>query len=359
MLSKPHVFLVGGFLGAGKTTAIIEACAYLEKQKINVAVITNDQGHQLVDTAFIRSHNILASEVTGGCFCCNYAELAEGIDLFELSGAEVIFAESVGSCADIVATVVKPLLRARPDIHISFAVFAEATVLYSQWHSRQFLFQKNVHYIYDKQLEEADMIVISKADLLDAEKIDKVFKLAQLKYPGKPIRFQNNLLESDISDWISSMAGQSLTPRKSLDIDYLIYGDGEAQLSWLDATLQLKGVRAFYACDELVSGLCNQVTVSQWPIGHLKFFIDDGGHQVKISYFTGGNLPVLTGIPEEGQTMISIMINARIQCTPDEIQGEILSCIDMVGQKFETAVTITTLECFTPGFPRPTHRIFE
>ncbi|GEM_PF-1067620 len=53
------LFLTGGFLGSGKTTAIREACAVLLQDRTRAAVITNDQGQQLVDTEFIKANDIL------------------------------------------------------------------------------------------------------------------------------------------------------------------------------------------------------------------------------------------------------------------------------------------------------------
>ena len=77
-----------------------------------MGVVTNDQGKYLVDTAFFRLSDLPAVEVTGGCFCCNYDDLdARLAQLIATAHPDVIFAESVGSCADIVATVVKPLLE--------------------------------------------------------------------------------------------------------------------------------------------------------------------------------------------------------------------------------------------------------
>ena len=108
------IHLVGGFLGAGKTTAIIQASKTLMRQGKRVGVITNDQGKYLVDTAYYRAEDIPAVEVTGGCFCCHYTELDEQIQtLLDDIQPDVLFAESVGSCADIVATVLNPLNRFR------------------------------------------------------------------------------------------------------------------------------------------------------------------------------------------------------------------------------------------------------
>ncbi len=46
--------LIGGFLGAGKTTLIGELTRKLEGEGRKVALITNDQGQGLMDTASAR-----------------------------------------------------------------------------------------------------------------------------------------------------------------------------------------------------------------------------------------------------------------------------------------------------------------
>ncbi|MGA9958965.1 MAG: GTP-binding protein, partial [Acidobacteriaceae bacterium] len=49
---KPWIAIVGGFLGAGKTTLILAAAKELERRGIRSAVILNDQGNELVDTDY-------------------------------------------------------------------------------------------------------------------------------------------------------------------------------------------------------------------------------------------------------------------------------------------------------------------
>lgn len=102
--------IVGGFLGSGKTTAIANASRLLMQQGKKIAVVTNDQGKYLVDTSFIGSNNVPTAEVTNGCFCCNFNSLSDQIQFLEQTiQPDYIFAESVGSCTDLVATVLKPL----------------------------------------------------------------------------------------------------------------------------------------------------------------------------------------------------------------------------------------------------------
>lgn len=60
--------LVGGFLGSGKTTAIIQACKRLLQTGQKVGVITNDQGKYLVDTAFFAWRMYLLWKWVGDVF---------------------------------------------------------------------------------------------------------------------------------------------------------------------------------------------------------------------------------------------------------------------------------------------------
>ena len=53
MTKKIDLVLVGGFLGAGKTSLLFEMAKRLNKQGKKVGLITNDQASELVDTSFL------------------------------------------------------------------------------------------------------------------------------------------------------------------------------------------------------------------------------------------------------------------------------------------------------------------
>src|SRR6202789_4353035 len=72
---KPLLAVVGGFLGAGKTTLILTAAGLLQQRGLRVAAILNDQGDDLVDTHYAGRHGIACDQVTGGCFCCRFPDL--------------------------------------------------------------------------------------------------------------------------------------------------------------------------------------------------------------------------------------------------------------------------------------------
>src|SRR5215472_14317514 len=108
---RPVVAVVGGFLGAGKTTLILKAARILRTRGIRAAAVLNDQSDGLVDTEFARRNGVPAEEVAGGCFCCRFPDLIDALERLQAYDPEVIFAEAVGSCTDIVATTLRPLMR--------------------------------------------------------------------------------------------------------------------------------------------------------------------------------------------------------------------------------------------------------
>src|SRR5262245_14840466 len=110
MMNTIRFVMVGGFLGAGKTTALGRLAKHYMARGQRVGIITNDQADDLVDTHLLRSQGLNVAEVAGACFCCKFDDLIRSADtLGRAERPDVILAEPVGSCTDLVATVVQPL----------------------------------------------------------------------------------------------------------------------------------------------------------------------------------------------------------------------------------------------------------
>src|SRR5262249_44600919 len=102
--------MVGGFLGAGKTTTLGRLARPSLARGQRVGIVTNDQAEDLVDTHSLRSQGLPVEEVAGACFCCRFDDLMGKVEcLGKAERPDVILAEPVGSCTDLVATVVQPL----------------------------------------------------------------------------------------------------------------------------------------------------------------------------------------------------------------------------------------------------------
>ena len=296
-----QLHLVGGFLGSGKTTAILGVARMLSRAGKKVGILTNDQGKYLVDTSLFRSNGLPTVEVTGGCFCCQYDDLDRRIgEILASIQPDVILAESVGSCTDLVATVIKPMLRLRVDglAPASFSVFCDSRLLRLRLLGREMPFHEDVVYLFEKQLEEAGLVILNKADLLPPEEMDELQCLFQRAYPGKICRPQNSLAEADISTWWAEITTGNYLPQISLQVDYGRYGRGEAELSWLDEDLEIgwSGMEGRALLISFLEGI--RAGLAGRPIGHVKFFLEAPGLNCKISLTTLADPNWLADLPE-------------------------------------------------------------
>lgn len=361
-MGKLKLFIVGGFLGSGKTTAIQQASKYLHHNKKKVGIITNDQGTQQVDTLFIKDQHIPAEEVSGGCFCCNYNDLEKCIESLQINEKpEFIFAESVGSCVDLAATVVNPLLRYNPDMYeIVLSVFADIRLLIKFLQNERDIFYDNVNYIYGKQLQEADIIVVNKTDLLTDEQLTIAKKIIAASYKDRIILYQNSLSVESIKQWLIICNGlQNSVLRPALEIDYNLYGAGEAELAWLDEEIGIvaKNSNAVNACFGLINKVYDKIIALGCAIGHLKFLIDNGKEKRKISVNTIVVTRNITDLDFPETDRIIVLINARVQISPVLLQKIVADTIIETELTFKCKIIENNISAFKPGYPKPTYRI--
>src|SRR5262245_30202273 len=110
IMNTIRFIMIGGFLGAGKTTTLGRLARFYMNRGQKVGLITNDQAEDLVDTHTLREQGFPVEEVAGACFCCKFDDLLNKVGVLEnAQRPDVVLAEPVGSCTDLIATVVQPL----------------------------------------------------------------------------------------------------------------------------------------------------------------------------------------------------------------------------------------------------------
>jgi G3E family GTPase len=364
---KARYIMIGGFLGAGKTTAVGKLAARLTGQGLRVGLITNDQGRNLVDTAMLRSQGFATEEIPGGCFCCRFNSLVEAAHrLREQSRPEVFIAEPVGSCTDLVATVTYPLRRLYGE---DFTV-APVSVLVDPIRALRVFglerggsFSEKVLYIYNKQLEEADLVVISKCDLLDEARLESLRAAIAGKFPGKQILAVSPREGINLEVWFGKIASEEQAAGKAMAVDYTLYADGEALLGWLNCTVKLAAAEAFDGDDflrELASQVQKRLQTEKAEVAHLKMTLspDSGLGEVGVV-----NLVRNDFVPELSRSLVEpvgsgqVIINLRAEAAPDVLGTAVREALAAAAEKFATLqATLEHLEHFRPGKPTPTHR---
>ncbi|HOY59904.1 MAG TPA: GTP-binding protein [Verrucomicrobiota bacterium] len=361
--------MIGGFLGAGKTTAVGKLANRLADQGVRVGLITNDQGRNLVDTTMLRSQGFATEEIPGGCFCCRFNSLVDASQrLAQSTRPEVFVAEPVGSCTDLAATVTYPLRRLYGDN----LTVAPVSVLVDPIRALRVFglekggnFSEKVLYIYLKQMEEADIVVISKCDLLDSKRLAALRQAIAAKFPGKEILEVSAREGTNLDAWFAKITSAEQVARTAMQVDYQVYADGEALLGWLNCTVQVKAREAFDADEflkEVAGAIQKRLKTSKAEVAHLKMTLSPDasltGEIATVNLVRNDFVPELSYHLEEPVMGGHLIINLRAEAAPDVLGTAVREGLATAAKKFPAVeATLDHLEHFRPGKPTPTHRL--
>jgi Ni2+-binding GTPase involved in maturation of urease and hydrogenase len=352
---------VGGFLGAGKTTTLLAAARTVLERGGTPAILTNDQGSELVDTMLTRTVTDRVAEVTEGCFCCRFDELAEAVIKLVEAGADTVLAEAVGSCTDLRATVVRPLRRQYGDrlrvAPLTAVVDPQRYRLFARaWDTGV---DSDLAYLYACQLAEADVIAVNKIDTVPADLLHKMVADIQRRYPqAQVIRYCAR--SGDVAALLDNEPAPD-GPDRDADIDYDRYAAAEAGLAWLNHAATVTSGAGFVPADWAVAALSTlSASVGTAVIGHAKVTVADpvDGTLAKASLTANGQDPVLDLPGPPRLTTARAVLNLRAQLPPEALNR---ACTTATAAADRACGTTSTAEtgpaAFRPSYPRPTHRI--
>jgi hypothetical protein len=342
----PTVVIAGGFLGAGKTALLLACASRLRERGLRVAMITNDQGEDLVDTRLAEAQGVPADEVRGACFCCRFSDLARAIERMLEFRPDVIFAEPVGSCMDITATVLRPL-KAFLGGQLRVAPF---TVLVDPARAADMLSpdaDPRLAYLFNNQIAEADIVMFTKSDLHEhAAELPGVAAGRLSAHTGAGVdAWLRDVLDSDIA-----------AAAKLLDIDYSAYAAAEAALGWLNwhGTLELKTALVPAAVvGPLLDKIEEHLTRAGAAIAHAKVFDRTRNAWVKASICRNGDEPVAEGdLWARPARTHDLTVNVRARCAPEILE----QALSVALEDFSGRITSDRRQSFQPAPPVPEHR---
>lgn len=361
---KPVYIMVGGFLGAGKTSTISRLARHYMGQGLKVGIVTNDQTTDLVDTQSLRSQGFDVGEVAGSCFCCNFNALTSTVEhLGEGQLPDVILAEPVGSCTDLVATVIRPLTEVY-GVPLDIAPYG---VLLKPSHGLRILrgestsgFSPKANYIFRKQIEEADFVVINRVDELSSEAVAELQTLIEKEYPGRPVLRCSAKTGDGFSALTETLALRGQFGKRVMEVDYDIYAEGEAELGWLNSQVIVESTAEFELdalLMDLIRRLHARLLASCSEAAHLKVIgLCDASYAVAnvVSNQTG---PELSLASHAKTFTANVVVNARVAIDPAELEiivrDELAAATNAVG----ATQKVVSLQSFRPGRPVPTHRL--
>lgn len=357
-MKSTRLILVGGFLGAGKTTLLWEAAHRLMENGKRIGLVTNDQAPELVDTLFLSRDKVKVAEVSGSCFCCNFNGLIDALkQVREEADADVIIAEPVGSCTDLSATIMQPLKENKKgELLVSpLTVMADPLRLADILNGGLAGLHSSAAYIFRKQLEESDIILISKADLLSSIELDKLKERVKLNFPDSEVMIVSTKTGIGIDEWLHEVMTRTDAGQRLVEVDYDLYAEGEAALGWLNTTIRLSGESTDWDkfAQQLMKSLSHQFDSRNASVGHVKMMLEANDN-----YLTGN----LTGTGEtlnfRGSvgigTQALLTLNARVEMSPEALEQIVREALATSHRPIDAK--IIALRCLSPGRPNPTFR---
>jgi hypothetical protein len=344
-----RLVLVGGFLGAGKTSLLLAAATRLRTAGRRVGVITNDQGGELVDTRLVEAAGFDAEEVTGGCFCCRFTDFVQSAERLLAIGPDVILAEPVGSCADLSATILQPIKRFYDD---RFRL-APLTVLVDPARAEELLGTQadaNLSYLFRKQLAEADLVRFSKAD--------RHTQFPAL--PGVTARPLSAHTGEGVGEWMDEVLQDTAAAgSRLLEIDYQRYAEAEASLGWLNWQADVRLRRPLTPASlvgPLLDHLDRSLTREGVAIAHLKIFAQCGAGYVRAGICRNGEEPSVDGaLDAPPASRHELVLNLRAGAAP----GTLDAAVDEAAGELPGKVRVLYRQSFRPAPPKPEHRFSE
>jgi G3E family GTPase len=359
--------MIGGFLGAGKTTALLRLAKHLTARGRRVGLITNDQSSGLVDTTIVSAYGYPVQEITGGCFCCRFNSLTTAAArLAETAKPDVFLAEPVGSCTDLRASVQYPLRRLYGDDYR----IAPLSVLVDPIRALRILgiepgkaFSRKVLYVYEKQLEEAEVIVVNKCDLLTPDRQGRLEEALRRAYPRADVVSVSARAGTRLEGWFDRMTTSESDDRPAPGLDYDLYADGEALLGWLNATFQLSAPSPFDG-NALLVDLAREVgrslAADDIEIAHFKATLtpDEGVGDLAVLNLVGTDRgPELSHRLQEEMRSGELIVNLRAEGDPEVLRDTILwKTVPAIASRVGATALAAHIEHFRPAKPSPTHR---
>ena len=303
--------VVGGFLGSGKTTVLVRLGMYYSSLGKSVGIIVNEIGEIGIDGDVISQYGLETKEITSGCICCSLKTSLRATILLMLENyhPDVIIIESTGVAYPGAIRDEIMLMNLTIDYDM-----APLLTLFDGSRFKQIL--KEIKNFAAQQLAEAEVIAVSKADLIDPSFLPIVEAAAQQMNPKAEIITLSSKDPESLAHLIGILERNEDVNARLAELKKVVGNDGGLLMAGgkpKNTSIDESGVGSFateYALNpsslisltdsdfehivrDLMSDI-RQKVLEKSPnfLGHIKLFLEVGSSLFKISLTTSEEEPI-------------------------------------------------------------------
>lgn len=351
--------VVSGFLGAGKTTAMIALGEYMDKNYGHVGLIANDLGANLVDTNFTQTSGCTVEEIASGCICYQMDNTIDKIRrLKDRDGCMFVMSDIPGCGVGALDHTYHRLADECAD----WIILSPFMVIVDPERLRMLLPEKaDIHlpeelvYLMKLQLEEADLVVLNKIDLLDDEEIERDIAFLKEACPDVPVMAISALKHTGIEELFEFITTHESALKNFSVRDDEKFAEAETKLTWYNRrmfikTLNDQKIDCNAVIDDLIEDIRMALIEKKRNVPHLKTFATAGAGDFNKCSLLGVDYDI-----EHTQSFIrkhkkmSMIINARAVCESRVLARIVDDATDSICDKYGLDAQVFFTECFGMG----------
>ena len=355
-MEKIRFMVVSGFLGAGKTTTMIALAEHMNKTYGEAAIIANDLGANLVDTNLTQTSGCTVAEIASGCICYQMDNTVDQIRrLRDKDGAVFVMSDIPGCGVGALDHVYHRLATDNAD-EFTLSPF---TVVVDPERVRMIMPERadinlpeELVYLLKLQLEEADLVVLNKADLLAPEDVERYVDFLHAACPDIPVMVISALERTGIEELAEFIATHETALKNFSVRNNREFADAEAKLTWYNRRLYLKTndggkIDCNAVVDDLIESIRMGLIEKKRNVPHLKTFATSGNGDFNKASLIGVDYDVEYAQqflrPHKNLRMI---VNARAVCESRPLARLMDDALDEVCEKYDLDCQVFFTECF-------------
>lgn len=355
-MDKIRFMVVSGFLGAGKTTTMIALAEHMNKTFGETAIIANDLGANLVDTNLTQTSGCTVAEIASGCICYQMDNTVDQIRrLRDKDGAVFVMSDIPGCGVGALDHVYHRLATDNADEFTlsPFTVVVDPERLRMIMPERADInLPEELVYLLKLQLEEADLVVLNKADLLAPEDVERYVDFLHAACPDIPVMVISALERTGIEELAEFIATHETALKNFSVRNNQEFADAEAKLTWYNRRLYLKtNDGGKIDCNAVVGDLIESIRMGliekKRNVPHLKTFATSGNGDFNKASLIGVDYDVEYAQqflrPHKNLRMI---VNARAVCESRPLARLMDDALDEVCEKYDLDCQVFFTECF-------------
>jgi len=182
------------------------------------------------------------------------------------------------------------------------------------------------------------------------------------RYAGTPVLRMSAKTGAGFDALVELLDQRGSFGRRVMYVDSDTYAIGEAELGWLNSSLDVSAATPFALDDlllDIITRLRDSLATIDAETAHLKAIgMADGLYGVAnlVSSFS----PPELSLPSRGQVSeAQLVVNARVATAPETLTKHVESAVRAACAARGALATFQQTQSFRPGRPVPTHRILE